>query len=163
MAADSSALLEGLEVAQADVIGWSDGGVVALLLARDRPDLVRRVIALGANVDAGPGEPRHLASADDADQARLTPERLGLEARFARALVAMWRSPHGISFADLGRIAAPILFIAGDRDLITLDHTVAMFRAAADAQVAVVPAAGHDVALTHPELVASLIERFLDA
>ena len=161
MAADTAALLEGLHARSADLVGWSDGGVVALMVARDRPDLVRRVVAIGTNVDAGPGEPHHLTPESAAEQAALTPEQLGLEPAFAAALVAMWRSPHGISLADLGAIAAPILFVAGDRDLITLDHTLAMFRAARDARLAVVPGADHGLPANEPSTVAPLIERFL--
>jgi pimeloyl-ACP methyl ester carboxylesterase len=163
MATDTAALLDGLGVRSADLVGWSDGGVVALTVARDRPDLVRRVVAIGTNVDAGPGEPHHLTPESAAEQAALTPDQLGLEPAFAAALVAMWRAPHGISLADLGTIAAPILLVAGDRDLITLDHTVAVFRAARDARLAIVPAADHALPAVEPGTVAALIERFLSA
>jgi pimeloyl-ACP methyl ester carboxylesterase len=161
MAADTAALLDGLGVRAADFVGWSDGGVVALTVARDRPDLVRRLVAIGTNVDAGPGEPHHLTPESAAEQAALTPEQLGLEPRFSVALVAMWRAPHDISLGDLRAIAAPVLFVAGDRDLITLDHTVAMYRAASDGQLAILPRADHAVPVTEPATVAALIQRFL--
>jgi pimeloyl-ACP methyl ester carboxylesterase len=40
--------------AQVTVIGWSMGGYLARELARERPDLVRRVITLGTPVIGGP-------------------------------------------------------------------------------------------------------------
>ena len=161
MAADTGALLDRLGVRQADLVGWSDGGVVALTVARDRPDLVRRVVAIGTNVDAGPGEPHHLSPEAAAEQASLTAGQLGLEPSFAGALVAMWRAPHGISLADLGGVRARILFVAGDRDLITLEHTIAMYRAAPDSRLAIVPGADHGLPVSRPDAVAELIERFL--
>ncbi|MBI2763280.1 MAG: alpha/beta hydrolase [Chloroflexi bacterium] len=48
-AVDTAALLDELNVRNADVLGWSDGGIVGLLLTRDRPDLVGRLIAISAN------------------------------------------------------------------------------------------------------------------
>ena len=163
MATDTAVLLDRLGIRGADLVGWSDGGVVALLLARDRSDLVRRVVALGTNVDAGTGEPHHLSPESAAEQRGLTPDMLGVDARLGAALVAMWTSPHGISLSDLRGIAAPVLLVAGDRDLITIDHTVAMFRAARDARLAIVPDAGHDAPIAAADLVATLVERFLAA
>jgi pimeloyl-ACP methyl ester carboxylesterase len=161
MAADTAAVLERLGVRGADLVGWSDGAIVALLVARDRPDLVRRVVAIGADVDAGPGEASHLTPEAAAEQLALTPEQLGLDSRLAAALVRLWTTPHGIAVADLGSIAAPILFIAGDRDVITLEHTAAMFQAARDGRLAILPGADHAVPITGPAAVAELVGRFL--
>lgn len=161
MAEDTAVLLDRLGVRSADLVGWSDGGIVALLVARDRPDLVRRVVAIGADVDVGPGEPPHLTPEAAAEQVALTPEQLGGDPGRAAALVRLWTTPHGISIADLGTLLAPALFVAGDRDLITLEHTGAMFRAAHAAQLAIVPGTDHALPVTHPELVADLVGRFL--
>jgi pimeloyl-ACP methyl ester carboxylesterase len=161
MAADTAALLDGLGVRGADLVGWSDGAIVALLVARDRSDLVRRVVAIGADVDTGPGEPSHLTPEAATEQLSLTPEQLGMDARMAAALVRLWTTPHGIGVADLGGIDAPIVFVAGDRDLVTLEHTAAMFRAACHGRLAVVPGADHAVPITEPGAVAALVERFL--
>src|ERR1700760_4287151 len=49
MANDTAALLEQLHIKDADVVGWSDGGIVALILAVRHPELVRRVVVSGAN------------------------------------------------------------------------------------------------------------------
>ncbi len=50
MADDCAALLDSLQVKSADVIGYSDGGIVALLLALRHPEKVRRLAATGANL-----------------------------------------------------------------------------------------------------------------
>lgn len=54
MADDTVAFLETVVEGPAHLVGWSDGGVVALLVARDRPDLVRKVVAIGANFPRAP-------------------------------------------------------------------------------------------------------------
>jgi pimeloyl-ACP methyl ester carboxylesterase len=50
MADDCAALLDRLHIESADVIGWSDGGIVTLLLALRHPEKVRRLAVTGANL-----------------------------------------------------------------------------------------------------------------
>ena len=50
MADDTAALLGHLSIARADLIGWSDGGIIAFLVAIRHPERVRRVVASGANM-----------------------------------------------------------------------------------------------------------------
>src|SRR5215469_17518105 len=50
MADDEAALLDTLHIKAAYVLGWSDGGIVALLLAMRHPDKVIKLAATGANV-----------------------------------------------------------------------------------------------------------------
>ena len=47
MAEDTAALLIHLGISNADLMGWSDGGQLALRLASTHPELVRRVVASG--------------------------------------------------------------------------------------------------------------------
>jgi pimeloyl-ACP methyl ester carboxylesterase len=51
MAADTFALLEKLGITEVDIVGWSDGRVLGLLLAIEHPPLVRRLVTSGTNVD----------------------------------------------------------------------------------------------------------------
>jgi len=163
MAADTAALLDGLDVHKADLVGWSDGGIIALMVARDRPDLVSHAVAIGANV-AADGAPDPMAEPATNWFANATPADLDFDMSLeAKAkLLAVWGLGPEITVADLARVTPPVLLISGDRDLVTLEHTVAMFNALPDAQLAVVPAANHHVPQTHPEAVAALIRGFLE-
>jgi pimeloyl-ACP methyl ester carboxylesterase len=51
LAADAVRVLDALGIERADVIGWSDGGNIALQLARDWPRRVDRIVAISANFD----------------------------------------------------------------------------------------------------------------
>src|SRR5262245_25161832 len=51
MANDVVAVLDSLKVDRASFVGWSDGGIIALELARHHSDRVNRVFAFGANSD----------------------------------------------------------------------------------------------------------------
>ena len=48
MSDDLAALLDHLKIGQADVLGWSDGGTEALLLAIRHPAKVRKIAVMGA-------------------------------------------------------------------------------------------------------------------
>src|SRR5262249_23750209 len=124
MADDTAALIEKLKLAPVDVVGHSDGGDVALLLARLHPALVRRVVISGANLRASQPAPERERRAA-MPRADIT-ERLGA---FRAAYVAvspdgaehwpivaekswhLWLTPVVIDPAELPRIAAPVLVI----------------------------------------------------
>lgn len=164
MAADTVGLLESMGIASADLVGWSDGGIIALLIAHRRPDLVRRVVAIGASLrmDLQPDALRQA----DLDWIRTTdpatvPFPMAVETR--HKLMAMWLAGPNLTFDDLRAIDLPVLVMAADHDMITLEHQLAMFQALPAGQLSVIPDATHEVPQTKPALVAGLIEAFLRA
>ncbi|HUP54792.1 MAG TPA: alpha/beta hydrolase [Methylomirabilota bacterium] len=162
MAVDTAALLDAMEVRDADLVGWSDGGIVAMMLARDRPDLVRHVVAIGANVNAD-GAPNPISDENTAWLENATPADLDFEMSVdAKArLLTMWKAGPEITVDDLRRITRPVLLISGDRDVVTLEHTVAMYHALPDARLSVIAGADHFVPLSSPDAVAGIAARFL--
>src|SRR5207247_2896381 len=69
MATDTIGFLETVVKQPANLVGWSDGGIIGLLVAIERPDLVRKLVAISANTNPGvmvPGAHEMLgAGADD--------------------------------------------------------------------------------------------------
>ena len=51
MATDTIGFLDRIVGGPAHLVGWSDGGIVGLLVAIERPDLVRKLVVIGANYD----------------------------------------------------------------------------------------------------------------
>ncbi len=99
MADDVVALLDTLHIAKADVVGWSDGGILGLDLAIRHPDRVGRILAFAANtmtsgvqdgVDKNPTFARYIA------RARREYTRLSATPRDYNAFVAqiskMWET-----------------------------------------------------------------------
>jgi pimeloyl-ACP methyl ester carboxylesterase len=66
-----------------------------------------------------------------------------------------------ITVEQLGAISAPTLVLAGD-DMISLDHTSALFHAIPNSELAVVPGTSHALPMEKPELVNRLILDFLE-
>ncbi len=61
MMEDTAALLRMLKLRHVDVVGFSDGGILALMLAIRHPELVRRVVISGVNIAPEGLRPEDLA------------------------------------------------------------------------------------------------------
>ena len=71
------------------------------------------------------------------------------------------REPH-IPIDDLGRISAPTLVVMGDDDLMSVEHSAALFRAIPNSELAVVSGASHAVVIEKPELLNRIVLDFLE-
>ncbi|ALW86680.1 alpha/beta hydrolase [Hymenobacter sedentarius] len=145
MADDFAGLLTALHLDSVNVLGWSDGGINALVLALRHPSKVRRLASTGANLSP--------------DSAALVPAVWKAQQRYYQANKGkalpdpgkrnQWKvftldvlQPN-IPLATLRRITAPAFIIAGDRDMITHAHTVAIYRHLRRAWLWIVPNSGH--------------------
>ena len=165
MADDFAALLTSLHLDSVNVIGWSDGGIDALALALRHPEKVRRLAATGAN---------------------LSPDSLALTPALWKQQQKAYRQNKGTTFTDpvqknswkvfrldvlqpniplarLRAIKAPSFIIAGDRDIITLEHTLAIYRHLPRAWLWIVPNSGHATLVEHADLFNRRTDEFFQA
>jgi pimeloyl-ACP methyl ester carboxylesterase len=172
MADDTLAFMNALGLARPRVVGFSDGAIVALLLALRRPDRVGRLVLVGANYDASGLRPGFLRLVTETPFEHLFPELVAAHRRLSpdgpehyRAVVErvrrLWAEEPHLDPAALARIASPALVLAGDGDAVVVEHTVALFRALRDARLCIVPGGSHGVLTEHPDLCASVILEFL--
>jgi pimeloyl-ACP methyl ester carboxylesterase len=156
-----------------DVFGYSDGGNVALGLAIRHPELVRKVAIAGTNItndDLVPGVYEFMEG--------MTPEMLGDELRtmyeaeaprpedwpilvekIKQQVIAL----EGWTPEQLQGIAAPMLVIFGDADIVSPEHAVELFRQIPNAHLAVLPMRDHLALGTRPEWLLSMLEEFYAA
>jgi len=76
-------------------------------------------------------------------------------------LAPLWRGDPGIALDDLAAVTAPTLVLAGDDDVLTIEHAAALARALPDAQLAIVPGTSHALPMEKPEVVNRLLLDFL--
>jgi pimeloyl-ACP methyl ester carboxylesterase len=157
MMEDTAALLELLKLKHVDVVGFSDGGILALMLAIRHPELVRRLVISGVNV-APEGLTAENLEGLRAGQAA-TPTTID------EKLAKLWlTSPTEaeLSLALLAQITQPVLLISGDRDAITLEHTLQIFHALPRAELCVLPGTDHATFSGRSEWLNPIISAFLD-
>jgi pimeloyl-ACP methyl ester carboxylesterase len=176
MAEDTAALLTKIGIANADFVGWSDGGQIALRLAFAHPELVRRVVASGVGLGASPAAARQLNADTDfaktaaalfpagyADYQRYSPDGPGHWAVVAVKGRSMWSAATwGFSIQDLARIRRPVLIVAGDADIVPLEETVRIVRAIPKARLLILPGTGHSTFQDRPDWLNPVIRHFLD-
>lgn len=181
MAEDTAALLRQLGVGRADVLGFSNGGCVAIELAIRHPDLVRRLVLGSVYSRRETIHPELLRSFETATAESMpevyrkaylevapNPDDLGaLTPKLMRNLLSF----EGWTDAELGQIKAPTMIVQANQDIMPLEQVAAMARAIPDAQVVVFPG-GHGTYLGEvmaavpgsrlPEYATGIILEFLD-
>ena len=176
MAQDTAAVLQKLGLGPVDVVGHSDGGNVALLLASSHPELVRRLVVSGANYRGDMYGPlaylkawlmsrrrflKGLAPEDRDDFQRTASDGLQRWPDFAAKTQSLWLTFRVIDPEELRSIHAPVLVMAGERDVIPREHTEALFRSLGIASLCVLPDTGHGTPQEHPEQFNRIVDRFL--
>ncbi|MGA3041060.1 MAG: alpha/beta hydrolase [Bryobacteraceae bacterium] len=172
MAEDTAALLAQLGIQSADVVGWSDGGQLALRLAFTHPELVRRVVASGVGLGAVTPQMQQAMRALSPDRwnaqvrdeyARVSPDGPQHWPVFFDKVRTMWAKPSwGFSEADLGRIKAPVMIVAGDRDFTRIEETARIVRAIPGARLAILPGTDHFTFQKRPSWLNPIMLDFLD-
>ena len=168
MADDTIAFLEQVVGGPVHLVGHSDGAVVAMLVAMQRPELVRRLVMISGGFDkSGEAAPDMEFDSDEVVQflgpayGEVSPDG---EAHFpvlAGKVGEMARNEPHVDPAELPRITARSLVMYADDDVMTLAHAVALFDALPDAELAVVPGTSHFLTQEKPHLVNALLLDFL--
>jgi len=151
MANDVIEVLDHLEISRASFVGWSDGGVIALDLAIQKPDRVNKLFVFGANYDSSGGKPRKGTTATFtayAAKCRADYRRIAKEPKaygvLLDSLTPLWRSQGGFSKEQMRGIAARATVAIGDHDeLIRRDHVEEMAKLIPEAELVVFKNASH--------------------
>ena len=189
MADDVAALIRKLGLEQADVMGYSLGGSVALRTAIQHPDVVRKLVVVSAAFKQDGWYPEILAgeaqmNAQAAEAMKPTP-LYQLYASLAprvedwpvliTKLGDLLRQDYDWS-KEVAAIKAPTLLVFGDADAVRTSHAVAFFDLLGGGQkdggydgsgmsasrLAILPGMTHYTIFSSPELAATVIP-FLDA
>lgn len=172
MAQDTVGFMEALGIESAHLVGYSDGGNTALLMALRQPELIRKLVVIGANFHYNGMAPVALEAMEKSTPENFYPWLVnaykehspdGLE-HFPvvfEKLMRMWREEPMLSAEDIARIQAPTLILVGDRDWVAMDHTLQMYESIPNSQLCVVPGATHGAPFEKAALVNQIVLEFL--
>ncbi len=148
------------------LFGHSDGGIIALLVAIARPDLVLSIVATGTNYtwDAGLNLAGEIIISDE-DRAEFverspdSPESLDL---IIHKAYEVWATEPNITSEELARITCPVLVLNGDDEPFSPHHGVDLYQALPNARLAIIPGSPHATHKVKPHLFLAIIQDFYD-
>jgi len=161
MTDDLAALLDHLKVPPVNVLGWSDGGIEALLLGIRHPAKVKKLVAMAANLQPNGLHPDILGVISSMIAAVPPADRDTPQGRRELKVTGMMLVEPKIELTALAAITAPTLVLAADHDAILDDHTVAIYQHIPNSQLAIFPNATHMIPYDDPALFNATVERFL--
>jgi pimeloyl-ACP methyl ester carboxylesterase len=165
MADDAAALVGALGLQRPLVLGYSDGGQIALELGMRYPGLARALVLGGTQFrfsEAYLEAARALLGITDGEEVdigkleREQPDFVNYlrEAHghaygpeywktFVRQISSLWLTPLHYTYEDLAAVTDPVLILVGDRDGACTAEAPELFRLLYDAELAVAPGSDH--------------------
>jgi pimeloyl-ACP methyl ester carboxylesterase len=186
MAEDVAAALPQLGIGQADILGYSTGGSVALHFAVQHPEMLRKLVListsytlggvhLGLMEGMGEMKPEMMYGSPWHDEyMRIAPRPEDFPRLFEKK-TQMDLQLKDFSEDAIRGIQAPTLLMIGDADFIRPEHAVEMFRlfgggvfgdtpaGMPNSQLAVLPGTSHVTIVDRADWLVSMINSFLDA
>ena len=167
MAADTIAFLEGVVREPAHVMGCSDGAILALHVALQRPDLVRKLVFV-AGVFHRHGWAPGVVDPDNTPPeflerfyGELSPDGPEHYPVVVAKLAKMHVEGPNLRVADLNRIGSRTLVMIADDDEVRLEHAIELYRSLPDGELAIIPGTSHGLLVEKPTLCNTLIIDFL--
>lgn len=145
MAEDVKCFIEVLALQKPILYGFSDGGIVGLMIASKYPELLSQLIVSGANTVP-----------DGVRSGWLRLFRLAYRITRDPKIGLMLTEPD-ISPEDLSRIEIPSVILAGSRDLIKEEHTRSIAGAIRSSSLCILKGENHMSYVVHSEKIARLI------
>lgn len=183
LADDIAAFMDAVDLEKADIFGYSMGSAAALQLAIRHPEKVDQLVAASVAYDASGLQPAFAAfipqmapemfvgTPMEDEYKKLAINKDGFRA-LVEKLIALEKEPMAWE-EDVKTLKAPMLIIAGDADVSTLEHSVALFRLLgggemgdmgrplSPSRLAILPATSHTAVINQTELLHAIIEPFL--
>jgi pimeloyl-ACP methyl ester carboxylesterase len=185
LADDIAAMLDYLKIKQADLLGYSMGGGVAMQVAIRHPEKVRKVVSISAvfrhdgwvkeALDVFPQLKAETfkGSPIETEYKKLSPTPHEFP-NFVKRVISIDLKPYDFGADKLKATKAPFLFIHGDADGVRLGHIAEMFRLKGDeifgdlrprseSRLAVLPNTTHTTLMEKGNAIIPMVNDFLDA
>lgn len=163
MAEDMNSFMAALKIDKFSVLGWSDGGNTGITMALKYPSKINKLITMGANLYPNKGalEPEFLKNfKSEYKKIKL----LGLVnkpmKKYARITKMCFKYPN-IKPESLQSLTMPVLILAGEKDVITKQHTELIAKSILKSELYFFPNATHYAPTEIPQLFNETVIQFL--
>lgn len=159
---DLLAFMDGQGIERAHLLGFSDGGNIALAFALAHPERVGKLVLNGANLDGGGVKPSVQLPIVAGYGAASLFARWSVRAHRKAEMLSLMVNDPNIAPEELAELRVPTLVVAGTRDMIKEEHTRLIARNIPGARLAFVEG-DHFVAAGNPEEFNKVVRRFLES
>ena len=149
MADDVINLIDALDIISPALVGYSDGGIVALLVAIRASNKLSRIVCCGANLSPAGIHHKDLREIKKDYKRDNDPRTL------------MMLVEPDIDTSELQRISVPVLVIAGEKDCIKERETNRIASNIKNSQLLILPGEDHSSYIEHTDKIYNYIYRFL--
>lgn len=152
--------MEQQKLENANILGFSDGGNIALLFAIQYPKKVRRLILNGANLNARGVKPHVQIPIEIGYRIAALFSGKSCKAKEHAELLGLMVNDPDIPEEQLSKVTMPVLVIAGTKDMIKEKHTRRIAEKLPYAKLSWIPG-DHFIASKNPEAFNQAVENFL--
>lgn len=155
---DLKLFLDKLNIQKTHIVGWSDGGILGLLMAIKYPERVDKLVSMAGNIF-----PEGCVDLDDMKKilSELEKDNVNHKNDLMIDLCNLDIKYPNLDYKDLSVIKSKTLIMAGDHDEIKNEHTIKMFEAIPNAQLAILPKSTHYLPVQNPKLFNQIVLDFL--
>lgn len=164
---EAIAYIEDVIKGPTHLIGYSDGGIISLMVALKRPDLVKSMVLIGANYHWNTGGLVFDENIDitwDEEEKELwssrSPDPVEVGIATVKKAFGIWAKEPNMTLEELATITCPTLVLSGDDEPHSNHHTVELYEALHDGRLAIIPGASHYVLKEKTDLVTATIIDF---
>jgi len=170
MASDVLGVMDALSISKADILGWSDGGIIGLDIAINNPKRLNRLMVFGTNYNLSAiKETVHhdpvfgqYVGVSATDYAKLSTTKEDFDG-FVGAISKMWATEPNYSKDQLKSIKVPVLILQAEQDeAIKNEHAKEMAALISGAKLVMLPGLSHFAPWQDPKAFNLQITRFLD-
>jgi len=163
--ADLIALMEGLNIDSCNIIGWSDGGIIGILMGINFPERVGKIVAMGANLWPDttallPWAKNWIVNTKLEANKMINAHDTASDWHVVYQLMNMMDKQPNIELKELKKIRSPVLVVAGDKDLVNDEHTVLIYQNIPNAHLWIIPGGTHFAPVRQSELFNETVYRF---
>jgi pimeloyl-ACP methyl ester carboxylesterase len=166
IAKDWEGLVNHLKLDSLSIIGWSDGGIIALKMGISNQSKIKKIVAMGANLRPDSTAVhswaiQHVIKERETVESKIKENDTTQNWNVQKQLLGLLGEQPNIPTSDLLKIKAQVLIIAGDEDIIRGEHSLKMYENIPKAQLCIMPGETHFAPASNPELFNEIANKFL--
>ncbi|MCJ7758709.1 MAG: alpha/beta hydrolase [Gillisia sp.] len=166
IAKDWDGLVKYLKLDSLSIIGWSDGGIIALKMGISNKSKIKKIVAMGANLRPDSTAVHSWAINNVMKERELVESKIQEKDttqnwNLQKQLLGLLGEQPNIPTSDLSKIKAQVLIIAGDEDIIRGNHSIEIYHNIPEAQLCIMPGETHFAPASNPGLFNEIVNKFL--